>query len=879
MVSVSAQQPTPPWVPQSCKFPLYETSILERNGRLTLDRRDAAAAKGGYGEVFPGSYVDCAGITYRVCAKRDHFLTMVDEQAAKKRPLFSDDEIRTFFARVRADLTAAWRLLGDPRVVSYLAVTTTTREVASGTVVLPEYFIMEKEGETLKTWLNAHLPCLENRLAFEGFVQCILEGLAALHMAGITHRDLNPNNVVVCRHDPSTVRIIDLGLATREVIFRERAIGSFMTDGTPDYMAPESSDSRRMSQAADVWAVGVMCARWILEEQLGSRKAVDRHIGDLRSGPNGTMAVHNRLREAASQSRSPESLLEQVASAALNHHAATRPSSIDLAKNAASAMSAEQKQKSFVRWVSHATHALRDCCSEPMDNDVRIAITSFLDVVSTIDSAQVCARLVCISHRISTIYSDPTLVRVARNIVQSLLQHNPSTAWEASLLHLLANLYSLMWSKLNYIRAVALYDRVIAIDTATFGAEHISGEALLAKASAMLQIAEPETFGTVEALLERVLGSDTAAVGADHPSVLVLRAKVLIFKASSQTVQRARVILEESIALYDRALDIESKTLGAHHRSTVSTLRDMAATLIAVGETVHLRAAVAICDRILDVAAATSGADPPGLAEVRSMKAVAVALLSDAANLDAAVALCNDTLDSNSSMLDADHPLKMATLQAKAIALMRAGGSENLRAAIALHDRVIAMTTTTWGADHTSTSASLLQKAKTLAELGGDLNLSAAMALCDRILEIDTAKFGVGHLVTAEPMEIKAAALSEIGGALNLGEAVALYDRVIKISIATSGAHHHSTAQLMQRKAIVLMRMGGSTNLNAAVSVFVQIFNIGTATHVLKSHPPETVVSEAKAMANVVALTLMATDCARVLLNLERHNSSRGRPA
>jgi hypothetical protein len=36
--------------------------------------------------------------------------------------------IRDFYNRVRNDLTAAWRVSCDPRVVSYLAITTTTRQ-------------------------------------------------------------------------------------------------------------------------------------------------------------------------------------------------------------------------------------------------------------------------------------------------------------------------------------------------------------------------------------------------------------------------------------------------------------------------------------------------------------------------------------------------------------------------------------------------------------------------------------------------------------------------------------------------------------------------------------------------------------------------------
>jgi hypothetical protein len=60
--TVSSQSKMPPaWIPPSCEFPLHETCALERSGRLIFDRKDAAAAARGYGEVFPGTYVDDTG--------------------------------------------------------------------------------------------------------------------------------------------------------------------------------------------------------------------------------------------------------------------------------------------------------------------------------------------------------------------------------------------------------------------------------------------------------------------------------------------------------------------------------------------------------------------------------------------------------------------------------------------------------------------------------------------------------------------------------------------------------------------------------------------------------------------------------------------------
>jgi hypothetical protein len=163
------QQPsaTLPWLPDASKLPLYATTTLVRNDRLLFDCIGTPAAAGVYGVIFRGTYVDDNDVEHLVCAERDGFLTLIDEIAANGHPRIDDDELRRFYLQVRIDLAAPWRLLGEQRVVNYLAITTTTRMVANRTVVLPEYFIMEEDGETLATWLEQHPAGAENRAAFK----------------------------------------------------------------------------------------------------------------------------------------------------------------------------------------------------------------------------------------------------------------------------------------------------------------------------------------------------------------------------------------------------------------------------------------------------------------------------------------------------------------------------------------------------------------------------------------------------------------------------------------------------------------------------------------------------------------------------------------
>jgi serine/threonine protein kinase len=828
-----------PWLPEGCEFPLDETTALENSGRLAFDKKDTASDSGGYGEVFSGTYTDDTGIVHRMYAKRDTFLMMVDLCATKGYQPMDGGEMETFYKRVRNDLTAAWRLLGDPRVVNYLAITTTTRQVASGTVVLPEYFIMEEEGENLHKWLEQHPPCAENRAAFEGYVRCILQGLAALHSAGITHRDVKPKNVVICRHDSSMAKIIDLGLAKPEVDFRDKAVNS-MTGATPWFMAPEFMDPQRASQAVDVWAVGVMCAEWLLAEQMGWKES-STLLDGLWNGPNGEVAVHTRLREAVAASISPESLLEQVASAALQQYAAARPSSIDLSATAAAAtISIEAKRASFNLWLGQVRHVLHDCVGGVADDADRRLITSFLsrsesmrDVPTTVEELTAIVRALTFDRQ-----RNQLLLRVARNIVQFLLEYSTTPEPDPVLLRYLAKVYVDSSGTLNTVRAVAVLDRAIDITVAARGEDHIDTAALLhQKAAALVKMGGTANLAAAMSLLDCVIKIQTAAGGSDHPWTAV----TLHTKAKALMQMGGSANLAAAVALYDRVIDIQTAALGSDHPETAVTLHDKAHALVRMGGSAHLTAAVALYDRVINIKKGTLRADHPSTAATLHEKANALMQMGGSVNLATAVALYDRVIEIATAALGVDHPETAAALHRKAIALVQLGGSANLAAAVALYDRVIDINTAALGSDRLSTAVTLHEKAYALVQMGGTANLAAAVALYDRVIEIKTAALGADHPSTATTLQAKANALVRMGGSDNLAAAVALYDHVIEIATATLGADHPETAAALHQKANALVLMGGSANLAAAVALYDRVMEIRTAA--LESDHPSTAVT------------------------------------
>ncbi len=95
----------------------------------------------------------------------------------------------------------------------------------------------------------------------------IAEGLAAAHTAGILHRDLKPDNVMLTHQ--GVPKIADFGLAKR-VVINASAEHTLEFVGTPSFMAPELFEHHPATPASDVYALGV-CYFFLLTGQLPFR--------------------------------------------------------------------------------------------------------------------------------------------------------------------------------------------------------------------------------------------------------------------------------------------------------------------------------------------------------------------------------------------------------------------------------------------------------------------------------------------------------------------------------------------------------------------------------------------------------------------------------
>jgi eukaryotic-like serine/threonine-protein kinase len=109
------------------------------------------------------------------------------------------------------------------------------------------------DGLTLDRWARAH------GRSWQGILRVLVaagRGLAAVHEAGLVHRDVKPSNVFVA--DDGRVLVMDFGLATADMTATTGCDGSPRVLGTLAYMAPEQYDGGIVDARADQFAFCVV---------------------------------------------------------------------------------------------------------------------------------------------------------------------------------------------------------------------------------------------------------------------------------------------------------------------------------------------------------------------------------------------------------------------------------------------------------------------------------------------------------------------------------------------------------------------------------------------------------------------------------------------
>jgi serine/threonine-protein kinase len=122
--------------------------------------------------------------------------------------------------------------------------------------------LVEGAGLSSITGQGRRVPLAEAlRIAAE-----VARGLAAAHAAGVVHRDLKPDNVLLSRE--GRVVITEFGIARlaegANAGNATRTMGAAI--GTPAYMAPEQVEGRELDGRADIYALGIVLYEMLVGE-------------------------------------------------------------------------------------------------------------------------------------------------------------------------------------------------------------------------------------------------------------------------------------------------------------------------------------------------------------------------------------------------------------------------------------------------------------------------------------------------------------------------------------------------------------------------------------------------------------------------------------
>ena len=118
----------------------------------------------------------------------------------------------------------------------------------------PPYIVTRYvSGQTLEDVVSHDGPLTGTELA--RLASGLALALAAVHAAGVVHRDLKPGNVMIAGGEPV---VIDFGIAQVPDSTRLTQTGMFM--GTPGYLAPEVIEGKPSGPASDVHSWGASVA-------------------------------------------------------------------------------------------------------------------------------------------------------------------------------------------------------------------------------------------------------------------------------------------------------------------------------------------------------------------------------------------------------------------------------------------------------------------------------------------------------------------------------------------------------------------------------------------------------------------------------------------
>ncbi len=159
---------------------------------------------------------------------------------------------------IRPELSADWlleRFRQERQILARLDHTNIARIVDGGSTPdgLP-YFVMDYvDGPSINKFCSQHALSIRQRLAL---FQQVCAAVQYLHQNNVIHGDLKPPNILV--GNDGIVKLVDFGIASALSASEGQGQSKKLPLMTPGYASPEQMRGKPLSQASDVYSLGVI---------------------------------------------------------------------------------------------------------------------------------------------------------------------------------------------------------------------------------------------------------------------------------------------------------------------------------------------------------------------------------------------------------------------------------------------------------------------------------------------------------------------------------------------------------------------------------------------------------------------------------------------
>jgi serine/threonine protein kinase len=145
------------------------------------------------------------------------------------------------------------RHVDHPAVIRLLNVGAVDARLGGGT-----YMAMEWLPHALDRVLRAQFPEPLTTGGALRVARAVAQGLAAVHAAGILHRDVKPSNILLRANGQPVLTDFGLAAALTDLATSQRLTPNNVLVGTADYLAPERIADETVDGRADLYSLGIV---------------------------------------------------------------------------------------------------------------------------------------------------------------------------------------------------------------------------------------------------------------------------------------------------------------------------------------------------------------------------------------------------------------------------------------------------------------------------------------------------------------------------------------------------------------------------------------------------------------------------------------------